>query len=663
MIKPKFSIITPTYNRNILLKRAITSVLNQSFENFEHIIVNDASTNDLSEIIKSYHDDRIIYIQHEMNMGVSAAYNTGMKAAKGSFICFLDDDDEYFPLFLERINSFFESAEKKIGFVWTGIQYVKNTAQGEIVVHEKINPAWTTKEQAYIAATTIGNGHGLCIRSSCIEKIGLYDETFKVCVDTEFMFRLAKKFDFSVLSQVLVKIHQHDEGQLTDIKYYHDRAAMFKRILKRNKAFIEQYQGLYEIHTKHLTNLYEIISKESKKLKQKAYMLDPGEYELWDDFVDDSDQGDVFCYSWWLKSATDNDFNILAVKENGKIVAGLILPFYSTRNVNEPNLTRNIGVLYRNIKGLTNQKILSKKRNYLTALLEEISIDKFIQFCMHYTVKDWLPFRWKGFDQRTRYTYILNYEKTSLNEIWDNIHKKHKRQIKNALLNNIQIKESDEIDIVHHFSCLSFERQNLKFPYSLNYLRQLDKELRLRKKRKIFKAIDEKGRIHAVFYVLFNNSYAFALLSGGNPELRKIGGHTMVVWHAIKFFHDKVKIFNFGGSDIKNIERHLRRFGGKQQRYFHIFNPKRLKIDSKPNVEISTYSDEHISQLIHWINDLDTDIQAVFNSKSWHIGRFFVKLILRFMGKKTDYTAKDNIKNILDNISTWREQHAEIHKE
>ena len=102
---PKVSVIIPTYNRQKLLPKAIKSVLNQTFKNFELIIVDDGLTDNTKEIIKEFQkrDPRIKYIWQE-NFGAPAGpKNTGIKNSKGEYIAFLDDDDEWLPEKLERV--------------------------------------------------------------------------------------------------------------------------------------------------------------------------------------------------------------------------------------------------------------------------------------------------------------------------------------------------------------------------------------------------------------------------------------------------------------------------------------------------------------------------------------------------------------------------------
>ena len=88
------SVIIPTYNRAHLVGRAIRSVLNQTYQDFEIIVVDDCSTDNTEEIVKGFNDHRIRYMRHDRNRGGSAARNTGIKASQGKYIAFLDSDDE-----------------------------------------------------------------------------------------------------------------------------------------------------------------------------------------------------------------------------------------------------------------------------------------------------------------------------------------------------------------------------------------------------------------------------------------------------------------------------------------------------------------------------------------------------------------------------------------
>jgi len=91
----RFSVVLPTYNRAHLLERSVRSVLNQSFSDFELIIVDDNSTDDTEDYINSIDDSRIIYIRHNKNKGPAAARNSGILNSKANFIAFQYSDDEW----------------------------------------------------------------------------------------------------------------------------------------------------------------------------------------------------------------------------------------------------------------------------------------------------------------------------------------------------------------------------------------------------------------------------------------------------------------------------------------------------------------------------------------------------------------------------------------
>ena len=89
---PSVSVIVPTLNRPEMLKKTLKSILNQTHQNFEIVVVNDGGE-DVSEILNQINDKRINYLTHTKNKGAAAARNTGIKNASGQFIAFLDDDD------------------------------------------------------------------------------------------------------------------------------------------------------------------------------------------------------------------------------------------------------------------------------------------------------------------------------------------------------------------------------------------------------------------------------------------------------------------------------------------------------------------------------------------------------------------------------------------
>ncbi len=265
---PVFSIITPTFRRPELLKRAVNSVKRQTYSDYEHIIVDDANDPDTKRIFDEVSDGKIIFHQHSIQKGAAGAYNTGIRSAKGKYILFLDDDDEYLPDFLEKMYFHFSRCDSKVGFLWTGIIMIRDTDSRETELYKKIWPSrFLSKEAGLVEATTIGNGYGLCVRKECVDMIGLYDETFVMGQDADFLIRLATRYDFGTIPEALVKIHQHNASQLTGKENNLHRLDIREKILEKHIDFLNKYSKLYNAHYKFVADLSYGLGQKSRGRK------------------------------------------------------------------------------------------------------------------------------------------------------------------------------------------------------------------------------------------------------------------------------------------------------------------------------------------------------------------------------------------------------------
>ncbi len=245
---PHFSIIIPTYNRPQLLQRAIKSVLTQSFENYEIIVVDDGSNKDIASVIENFCDHRIIYFRHEQSRGASAARNTGIQNARGTWLSFLDDDDEFLPHFLSKTFDRLQAASEETGFCWCGIQRVWDREHGEEIVDEttfqEYDPSGVQPELQYLS---VGTNYGLTVRNACFREIGGFSEELSSVVDTDLLFRLGKKYKYTIVPDVLVKYHFHAGEQLTDISI--QRAESLDRVISKHLDVLRK-------SPRHLLNFY-----------------------------------------------------------------------------------------------------------------------------------------------------------------------------------------------------------------------------------------------------------------------------------------------------------------------------------------------------------------------------------------------------------------------
>ena len=210
---PKVSVIISTHNRADMLPRAVNSVLNQVYDDFEIIIVDDASSDDTQAVIAGLYDPRIRSLRHDTNRGHSASINTGISHAKGEYIAFLDDDDEWLPNKLERQVAVFQSSPPEVALVYgwmdriedsTGrlIPSYRNTFEGNIFEHS-------------LALNIPGPTIVLLMRASVAREVGGFDRGLTRFDDTDFICRVTQRYKIAVLPEVVAKAHfDHEHEQM-----------------------------------------------------------------------------------------------------------------------------------------------------------------------------------------------------------------------------------------------------------------------------------------------------------------------------------------------------------------------------------------------------------------------------------------------------------------
>ena len=201
-MNPFFSIIIPTYNRASMIPKAIESVLQQTFVDWELIIIDDGSIDNTAEIVKTYTDSRIKYIWQE-NQERSVARNKGISIAKGRYICFLDSDDYYLK---NHLNEFYNhiNGKEQIAFFYSDLLF--ETESGEIEKH--FHNEEFTNDLAFVLRTTI-HSQQTCTHRSILEKHS-FNKRFKVGEDIELWMRIFNEFPVFHIKTATVVVVQHD---------------------------------------------------------------------------------------------------------------------------------------------------------------------------------------------------------------------------------------------------------------------------------------------------------------------------------------------------------------------------------------------------------------------------------------------------------------------
>jgi glycosyltransferase involved in cell wall biosynthesis len=203
---PKVSVIIPTYNRAEFLRNSVSSVLEQTFKDFELIISDDASSDKTKEYVEGLSDPRVRYICNETNQGVAAARNNAFTISKGRYIAFLDDDDQWLPGKLEKQLRIIEKSPGSVRGVYTGVFTIdldSNKRTSVSVPKYRGNILNEILPENFLITSSI------LLDKVCIEKVGLFDTKFKSTSDFDMWLRIAEEFEFDYVPEPLVRRFIH----------------------------------------------------------------------------------------------------------------------------------------------------------------------------------------------------------------------------------------------------------------------------------------------------------------------------------------------------------------------------------------------------------------------------------------------------------------------
>lgn len=210
-MKPKVSVVLPTYGDPTFLPRSIESVRRQSYAHWELIVVDDnepaaEARRSTEAMMAAYRgDSRILYIRHDRNKSGAAARNTGIARAAGEYIAFLDSDDEYAPRRLERCLAALEGAPDPWAGVYTGCEIW----QGGRLIRRRIHiKSGNFLPETLAAAFPLSSGSNLFLRAGVVRELGGFDENFRRHQDYEFLVRYFRRYSLLALPEVLLTKHE-----------------------------------------------------------------------------------------------------------------------------------------------------------------------------------------------------------------------------------------------------------------------------------------------------------------------------------------------------------------------------------------------------------------------------------------------------------------------
>lgn len=281
----------------------------------------------------------------------------------------------------------------------------------------------------------------------------------------------------------------------------------------------------------------------------------------------------VFHQDWWLDAAVGSEnWDVALVEKGGRIDAAL--PFYLRKRygvtiLTVPNLTPSLGPWLRPYDGKMNKRI-AREKSLLTDLFASLPQHDLYQQNWHVGQQNWQPLYWNGFEQSTGYTYRLN-DLSNTDEIWNAMDQNTRNDVRKAHnRESVRIREATSIEEVLRVCAKTFARQGLRVPYSGAYANTMISAAQQQGAVDLLIAEGKMGELHASAVILYGNEVAYYILGGGDPEHRKSGAASLILWEAIQRSAERVKAFDFEGSMIEPIERFFRGFGGTQTPYMRI---------------------------------------------------------------------------------------------
>ncbi|HEU0014789.1 MAG TPA: glycosyltransferase family 2 protein [Longimicrobium sp.] len=256
-MQPVFSVVVPTYNRPAMLRRAVSSVLAQTFADFEVIVVDDASPGGPPLLEPGPADPRVRVIRNERNLGAGASRNAGIRAARGRYISFLDDDDEYLDSFLASTHRTLEGAAGDVGMSWCSVRSIQYASGGPTEARTRTYPTeYPSTAELVTAMMTIGTGFGVTVKSACLRELGGFDGDLRLVEDTDLFLKLLEAGYFPVIVPgVHVVRHQHHGDRLTSPAQHHTRLRELYFLLSRYSRLMDRWPPL----RRHLTGYAEYL--------------------------------------------------------------------------------------------------------------------------------------------------------------------------------------------------------------------------------------------------------------------------------------------------------------------------------------------------------------------------------------------------------------------
>jgi len=238
VIMPAISVIIPTYNRLPLLQRAVTSIFDQTFGDWELLVIDDASTDGTSEYMKGYTDTRVRLLRNPDNRGAQESRNLGIRHAQGDLVCFLDSDDVWVP---EKLALQMDTMKGRGGSAGVVYSYCGIMESETGRMYDWQSPDFEGDIYRDILARPFIDFITPMIRRECLDRIGLLDTRVPSYQEWDTFIRIARHYTFVRVPQTLAYYCLHGDATISKDRRLHTLGYLY--VVKRHEEEILRHCG------------------------------------------------------------------------------------------------------------------------------------------------------------------------------------------------------------------------------------------------------------------------------------------------------------------------------------------------------------------------------------------------------------------------------------
>lgn len=282
----------------------------------------------------------------------------------------------------------------------------------------------------------------------------------------------------------------------------------------------------------------------------------------------------VFSRDWWMDAVCgEESWEALVVEKGGEIVASM--PCYIKRKfglkvIVQPLLTQKNGIWIKYPEGQSYNKRLSFEKEVMDEIIRDIKSLKVCYFnqSFDYTITNWLPFYWRGFEQTTKYTYVIE-DLSNLDEVFEGFDYSKRRDIEKAE-GLISIRKGLPAEEFYENHKMTLAKQKKDISYSWSLFSRIYNAAIANNAGEIIYATDAQENIHAAFFLVWDDESTYGLISSIDPDFRKSGASALLHKETIRLASTRTQKFDFEGSMIESVESSNRKFGAVQKPYSNI---------------------------------------------------------------------------------------------